>query len=295
MLADCKISVKIVAGPSADRAFYSFLEDAVPGSYYVHFVATTSPQPYLIVGTPCYGRQVTDLYTASLLKLLLACQQREIRVGVQMAGSDALITRARQNIVANFLEIEAATHLLFVDADIGFEPEQVFRVMDFDAPVTAAVYPIKHIDWNKVAAAVHAGQASLESAALSYMVDFANAGEIGIRDGFARVSFAGSGFLMIRRDALLAMMEHYPELRYSRDHKPDDKLSGSLWRYALFNCMIDQETGTYLSEDFSFCRRWTAMGGEIWADLQSRLTHVGTMSFSGDLATQFFPRPMTAE
>ena len=258
-------------------------------------MAATRLQPYLVVGTPCYGRQVTDLYTASLLKLLLACQQREIRVGVQMAGSDALITRARQNIVANFLEIEAATHLLFVDADIGFEPEQVFRVMDFDAPVTAAVYPIKHIDWNKVAAAVHAGQASLESAALSYMVDFANAGEIGIRDGFARVSFAGSGFLMIRRDALLAMMEHYPELRYSRDHKPDDKLSGSLWRYALFNCMIDQETGTYLSEDFSFCRRWTAMGGEIWADLQSRLTHVGTMNFTGDLATQFLPPRVPAK
>ena len=258
-------------------------------------MAATRLQPYLVVGTPCYGRQVTDLYTASLLKLLLACQQREIRVGVQMAGSDALITRARQNIVANFLEIEAATHLLFVDADIGFEPEQVFRVMDFDAPVTAAVYPIKHIDWNKVAAAVRAGHVPLESAALSYMVDFTNAGEIRIRDGFARVSFAGSGFLMIRRDALLAMMEHYPELRYSRDHKPDDKLSGSLWRYALFNCMIDQETGTYLSEDFSFCRRWTAMGGEIWADLQSRLTHVGTMNFTGDLATQFLPPRVPAK
>ena len=252
-------------------------------------------QPYLVVGTPCYGRQVSDVYTASLLKLLLACQQREIRIGVQMAGSDALITRARQNIVANFLEIEAATHLLFVDADIGFEPEQVFRVMDFDAPVTAAVYPIKHIDWNKVAAAVRAGHVPLESAALSYMVDFTNAGEIRIRDGFARVSFAGSGFLMIRRHALVAMMEHYPELRYARDHKPDDKLSGSPWRCALFNCMIDQETGTYLSEDFSFCRRWTAMGGEIWADLQSRLTHVGTMNFTGDLATQFLPPRVTAE
>jgi len=51
--------------------------------------------------------------------------------------------------------------------------------------------------------------------------------------------------------------------------------------------MIDPATGTYLSEDFSFCKRWTDMGGEIWADLESRLTHVGTMSFRGDIATQF--------
>ena len=117
--------------------------------------------PYLIIGTPCYGRQVTDLYTASLLKLVLACQQRDIRIGVQMAGSDALITRARQNIVANFLENEAATHLLFIDADIGFEPQQVFRLLDFDAAMTAAIYPIKHLDWPKIAASVHAGRTPL--------------------------------------------------------------------------------------------------------------------------------------
>ena len=64
---------------------------------------STAIQPYLVIGTPCYGRLVTDLYAASLVKLVLACQQRDIRIGVQMAGSDALITRARQNIVANFL------------------------------------------------------------------------------------------------------------------------------------------------------------------------------------------------
>jgi len=247
----------------------------------------STSQPYLIVGTPCYGRQVTDLYAASLLKLLLACQRRNIHLGVQMTGSDALITRARQNIVAHFLGVEAATHLLFIDADMGFEPEQVFRLMDFNAAMTAGIYPIKRMDWEKVAASVQAGRTPLESASLTYTVDFEKARQIGVRDGFARVSYAGTGFLMIRRDALLAMIEHYPELRYARDDKPDDKLSGSPWRCALFNCMIDEETGTYLSEDFSFCRRWIAMGGQIWADMQSRLTHVGTVNFTGDVATQF--------
>jgi hypothetical protein len=246
-----------------------------------------TPQPYLVIGTPCYGRQVTDLYAASLLKLLLACQRRDIRLQVQMTGSDALITRARQNVVAQFLHIEAATHLLFIDADIGFEPEQVFRLIDFDAPMTAAIYPIKRIDWQKVAAAVEAGRGPLESAALSYMMEFEGGAQVAVRNGFARVSYAGTGFLMIRREALLSMIERYPELRYAHDHKPNDKLSGSPWRSALFNCMIDEKTGTYLSEDFSFCRRWTDMGGEIWADLQSRLTHVGTVDFAGDISTQF--------
>ncbi len=250
-------------------------------------MSNPSSQPYLVIGTPCYGRMVTDLYTGSLLKLLVACQQRDVRLQVQMTGSDALITRARQNVVAQFLAIEAATHLLFIDADIGFEPEQVFRLLDFDVPMSAAVYPIKRIDWDKVAATARAGREPLHAAALSYMVEFLDSGPIATRDGFAKVSYAGSGFLMIRREALLAMIERYPELRYAHDHKPNDKLSGSPWRSALFNCMIDEQSGAYLSEDFSFCRRWTAMGGEIWADLQSRLTHVGAVDFTGDMATQF--------
>jgi hypothetical protein len=250
-------------------------------------MSAPNSQPYLVIGTPCYGRQVTDLYASSLLKLLLACQRRDVRLQVQMSGSDALITRARQNIVAHFLGIEAATHLLFIDADIGFEPEQVFRLMDFDVPMSAAVYPIKRIDWEKVAALAQAGRTPLNKAALSYMVEFVDSGAIEARNGFAKVSYAGTGFLMIQRDALVKMIAHYPELRYARDHKPNDKLAGSPWRSALFNCMIDAETGTYLSEDFSFCRRWTAMGGEIWADLESKLTHVGTVDFAGDMSTQF--------
>lgn len=91
---------------------------------------------------------------------------------------------------------------------------------------------------------------------------------------------------MLRRQMLLAMIARYPELRYAHEHRPNDPLESSPWRYALFNCFVD-ETGTYLSEDFSFCRRWTDMGGEIWIDLRSRLTHLGAVSFEGDLATQF--------
>ena len=65
-------------------------------------MSAPNSQRYLVIGTPCYGRQVTDLYASSLLKLLLACQRRDVRLQVQMSGSDALITRARQNIVAAF-------------------------------------------------------------------------------------------------------------------------------------------------------------------------------------------------
>ena len=226
------------------------------------------------------------LYAASLLKLQHACFERKIGVGFLLHPGDALITRARQGIVSLFLENFNASHLLFIDADIGFEPEQVFRLLEFNQDFAAATYPIKKINWDQMPAAIEAGRKPLESATLSYVVNVDASERLNTRNGFVKARYAGTGFLMIRRSALIAMIEHYPELRYTREHKADDTLANSKWRSALFNCLIDEATGTYLSEDYSFCKRWTDMGGEIWVDYKSRLNHVGLMIFHGDMAAR---------
>ena len=67
---------------------------------------------------------------------------------------------------------------------------------------------------------------------------------------------------------------------------PSMRRASSENRFALFENMI-AEDGTYLSEDFAFCKRWTDIGGEIWADLSSKLNHVGPMTFCGELSSQF--------
>ena len=240
----------------------------------------------LVIGTPCSGGQVSWLYTASLLKLQGACARRNISLGFLIQPGDSLITRARQTVVAHFLQDFRATHLLFIDADIGFEPEQVFRLIDFGQDFTAAAYPIKKINWDLVPGAVAAGRMPLESAALNYAVEADPSAPLVIRDGFVKAQYVGTGFMMIRRNALVRMIERYPDLHYAREHKGDDPLVNSPWRSALFNCMIDESTGTYLSEDYSFCQRWTQMGGEIWVDYTSRLNHVGTAIFRGDISAQ---------
>ena len=127
---------------------------------------------------------------------------------------------------------------------------------------------------------------NLASTSLSYLLQFADESRIESRNDFARVKYAGTGFLMLRRRMLLAVVQRYPTLRYAHEHRPNDPLDQCPWRYALFNYFVDG-SGTFLSEDFSFCRRSTDMGGEIWIDLKSRLTHVGAVGFEGDLSTQF--------
>jgi hypothetical protein len=240
----------------------------------------------LVIATPCFGGQISVLYAASLFKLQSLMRGYDgFNLKVLFKDGDALITRARANLISQFLDDPTATHLLFVDADIGFEPEQVVRLIECGADMCAAIYPIKRIDWDKVRSVIDAKRNNPAAAAMKYVFEVDDPNAIIERSGFVRVRYAGTGFLMIRREALEKMCAHYPHLRYQRDHSIDTARASDN-RFALFECMI-AEDGTYLSEDFAFCNRWTSMGGEIWADLNSKLSHVGPMTFHGDLTSQF--------
>ena len=242
----------------------------------------------LVVATPCFGGQVSCIYASSIFRLQNAVRsQSNMDLKVQMRDGDALITRARANLVTLFLDDPLATHLLFVDADIGFVPDQVFRLIESGADVVAGVYPIKRVNWDKAKRMLESGRPK-PSAALDYVLEIDDPERVVVVNGFTRVRYAGTGFLMIRRHVFERMCEHpaYAPLQFFREHSVD-ALAGSPNRFALFECMIDPKTGTYLSEDFAFCKRWTDIGGEIWADLESRLDHVGPSVFHGDVASQF--------
>jgi len=240
----------------------------------------------LVIATPCFGGQISVLYAASLFKLQkLLHGYAGITLKILFKDGDALITRARASLVSQFLDDPSSTHLLFVDADIGFEPEQVLRLIECGADMCAAVYPIKRIDWGRVRTVLAAGRPDPSAAALQYVFEVDDPNAVIASAGFVKVRYAGTGFLMIRRAALEKMCARYPELQYQRDHSLD-AVTASANRFALFDCML-AEDGTYLSEDFAFCKRWTGIGGEIWADISSRLNHVGPMTFCGDLSSQF--------
>jgi hypothetical protein len=252
---------------------------------------------HLVLATPCFGGQVSSIYASSIFALQRALRPlANVDLKVHLRDGDALITRARANLVTLFLDDPAATHLLFVDADIGFAPEQVFRLIESGADVVAGCYPIKRVNWDKARRALEANRPNLAAASLDYVLEIDDPDRVVVVNGFTRVRYAGTGFLMIRRHVLEKMCAHpdYAPLQFFREHSLD-ALAGSPNRFALFECMIDPATGTYLSEDFAFCKRWTDIGGEIWADLDSRLDHVGPSVFRGDIASQFAAAPNAAD
>ena len=113
----------------------------------------------LVIATPCFGGQISVLYAASLFKLQKVMRSYDdFNLKILFRDGDALITRARASLISQFLDDADATHLLFVDADIGFEPEQVLRLIACGAEMCAAIYPIKRIDWDKVKTTIEAAR-----------------------------------------------------------------------------------------------------------------------------------------
>jgi len=242
-------------------------------------------KPHILVATPCYGGNVTSLYTLSLLGLQRACAEIGIDLSFRLIAGDSLITRARNLAVQQFLDHGEATHLLFIDADIGFAPEQALALLAADKDVCGAIYPLKRIDWDRIRAQTLAGIDDVAACSLNYVVDLAEGENLPPAEEFFRVKYIGTGFMMVKRDVFARMAERYPETRYASVHLGLNIDAANAETNAFFDCVIDPETRTYLSEDYTFCKRWTDMGGEIWAFSHSRLSHVGTHVFAGDLAT----------
>jgi hypothetical protein len=240
------------------------------------------PQPFIYLAVPCYGGMLNLYFMQSLMRLQDACRGRGVGLHVELMGGDALITRARARLAAQFLAHAEATHLLYIDADIGFAPETVFRLLDSEKDVIAAVCPLKQIDWEKVRAAAKAGVADLQAAAIGYVVRFLPTADksVEVEDGMAKVSYGGTGFLMIKRGAMQRIVDAHPELRAKMGDMADALAPEAVM---VFDTMIEPETGQYLSEDYAFCRRWRDLGGDIWADFEARLTHVGHAAYTGSL------------
>jgi hypothetical protein len=98
------------------------------------------------------------------------------------------------------------------------------------------------------------------------------------KEGLLEVTDGATGFMLIKRSVIEKMIKHYPETRYIPEVYDDPSHKG-MPKYALFDTMI--ENGRYLSEDYTFCRRWQNMGGKVYVDPRVILDHVGTHTFKG--------------
>ncbi|HEY9219022.1 MAG TPA: hypothetical protein VIO94_13300 [Phenylobacterium sp.] len=235
--------------------------------------------PSIYLATPCYGGEVTIDYMRSVMDLKAACEARGVRLHIELHGGDSLIPRARGTLATRFMASNYS-HLFFCDADMGFRPESVFRLLESGKPLIAGVCPLKRIDWDKARKAALAGVQDLQKASVGYVLRFLPnpQNQVEVTDGYARVAYVGTGFMMIAREVVEAVAAAHPNLKVKMG---DMSSAEEVWM--LFETMVEPETREYLSEDYAFCRRWRDLGGEVWADVTPTITHVGRAAYTGSL------------
>lgn len=246
----------------------------------------------LMVATPLYGGAEVD-YLRGVIGLTGLAEKRGVAVNFAFLSNNASINRARNMLAGAFLQSDA-THLLFLDADIGFVPEQVLDLLalvqtDARLAVIGAPCPKRRVNWALVAAAAAKGLAQGNPAELErysglFALDALDPAA-GVRlDQPLELKRIGTGLMLIRRDVIETLCERHPELRYPVD--PQDRGENGLGEYlhALFQPMFDAESGHLLSDDYAFCHRARDAGFRIWAAPWMRTSHTGPARFAGALA-----------
>tara|TARA_R110000803_G_scaffold42597_5_gene91297 strand:- start:8787 stop:9668 length:882 start_codon:yes stop_codon:yes gene_type:complete len=250
-------------------------------------------QKHIFIATPCYGGQLGEPYFRSMMRLAIMCSKYDIPYTVSTLANESLITRGRNTLVSFFMENKDATHLFFVDADIEFEPEDMLRMVAYDKPVIVGAYPKKAVNWESIIGAARANlnetAQTIEGHSSNYVVNFDfikdNQGnktpQVQIQDNLVKLKDAGTGFMCIKKEVIQQMFDAHPDLSYANDINVDQKFEKHM--YALFDCIIDPESRRYLSEDYTFCRRWQELGGDVWLDPRTALNHVGHYTFRGNI------------
>lgn len=258
----------------------------------------------IFLGMPMYGGMLTESTLHGLLELQAWTVANNVNMRIQTMGNESLITRARNTIVSMMLDQTdfAATHLLFIDADIGFRSNNIERLLCADKDIVCGIYPRKHIYLEKIKGILEENPdislEEMEARALGYNVNFDNPQNIKGEWGFFPVSEAATGMMLVKREVFTKMMKKFPERKYETDQIVNGLHYRSDNCYDLF-AVGPYETSMqggstqkrYLSEDYYFSRLWQECGGEIWADLASPLTHFGNRAFKGHVGSLVAPKP----
>jgi len=214
----------------------------------------------IMVATPMYGGQCAGMYTKSSVDLSAVAQQYGMDVRFFYLFNESLITRARNYCVDEFMRSDC-THLMFIDSDIGFDPNDVLTLAalqsdnpdDDDYDVICGPYPKKCISWEKIKAAVDKGYGDEDPEQLQrYVGDYVfnpagGNGEIRL-DQPVEVLEGGTGFMMIRKNTFEKFAEAYPHLSYRPDHVRTAAFDGSREIIAYFDALIDDKNANVAKE-----------------------------------------------
>lgn len=218
----------------------------------------------IMIATPMYGGMAAGTYTKSCTDLVKVCANHGVQVDFFYLFNESLITRARNYLVDEFMRSDF-THLMFIDADIGFDPMDVLALAALadereDREIVCGPYPKKAISWEKIKRAVDKGFADQNPNVLErYVGDYvfnpaSGANQIAL-NAPVEVLEGGTGFMMITRSAFEKFRDAYPQYHYKPDHVRTKNFDGSREIMAYFDALIDDKNANVVAEMEEFYKK----------------------------------------
>jgi hypothetical protein len=214
---------------------------------------------------PCYGGMLTESTFMSYIKWSNTCRQLGLDWTMETMTNESLISRARNTLTAKFLHNKESTHLMFIDADIGWEPWHLLVMLNAQKDVIGGLYPMKSLP-------------------VKWCVNGFEGAEVSEDGTLQEVSKTGTGFMLIKREVFEKLNAHPATKPFMNDIGLPAELNPYMKTY--FDTAVRENR--YYSEDWTFCENFRDLGGRIWVDKRVLLRHTGTYVFDFNTQDQLY-------
>jgi hypothetical protein len=241
--------------------------------------------PHLFVATPMYGGMCNGSYTLGMIQMVATFTQAQVPFQFAYMMNESLITRARNSLAHDFLQTDCS-HLMFIDADIGFNPSDILKMINTNKDIICGIYPKKEINWVDVSEAVKKGvppdQLSQHTGAFVLNLPAGIQSATGNINEPIEISNGGTGFMLIKRDVFDKLADKVPSYTNDMYHAVDTVREVKVIK-EYFATSIDEESNRLLSEDYHFCKIAREAGFKVWCAPWASFSHTGSYNFSGTL------------
>lgn len=237
----------------------------------------------LMLATPMYGGNCKGEFARCVMELALVCRDFGVPFNTIFTYNASLITRGRNDLARVFLEGDKS-HMIFIDADIVFDPMDVIACLASDHELIGGPYPMKDIDWpwvkDLILAKPDVTEAELEDMARMYHFNYFRDQRMDYdRSQLLEVWNVSTGFMLIARSVYEKIAAKWPERTYITNYAKDMTRGVRNKTYNYFH--TDVEDDELLSEDYYFCKRWREAGGKIWLAPWMKMQHIGDRTYGG--------------
>lgn len=224
----------------------------------------------IMLGLPAYDFKVSVKLAISLAQFCVEAPKHGVEIQICNISGCSVVSRVRNLIVKDFMASDC-TDLMFIDSDITFDPQDIFRLMAWNTDPKKGI--VGGVPTARKKGSVYISTLEQDDDGGIYMNAY----------GLVKAKRIATAFMLIRRDVIQTLIDNHPEWKYHDDRVENghpDKFC-----YSVFD--FQSKPDGYVGEDYTFCDRAGEHGYEVWIDPTIKLGHLGMTEFTGSFGEEF--------